>query len=385
MRLLATAACVLLLACDAKAPAAPVQALPARPAAVQDRSGWYTYHGNFALDGVAGSAVPDAPERLWKYKAGNRVEVTPVGADGRIYFTSVKGGLHAVNLKGEELWKISVAPESFTTPVLLVDGVLLVGSGKGTLHAYASADGKEKWTYDVGGTVQGTPNRIDLPGGKKGIMAISQSDGSIHAIDFETGKGAWKGPGGERCDGSAGVGGGLIVMGSCAGALHVFSAEKGEKLRDVPLGKDSEVAGGVAMSGVHAFAGTRSGKLACVDVAAGKVLWTNGEGQGEAFQTPAVADKVVFYGADDGKLFCLKRENGDKVWGFDTGNRPMSPVIAGDRVVVTSGGTLFVLELATGKKIWSAPVSDDTTAPAVLAGMILVGGDDGTVTAYGRK
>ncbi len=42
-------------------------------------------------------------------------------------------------------------------------------------------------------------------------------------------------------------------------------------------------------------------------------------------------------------------------------------------------------ELGTGKKLWSAPVSDDITSPAVVGGMILVGGDDSTVTAYGRK
>jgi outer membrane protein assembly factor BamB len=386
MKSVAVAVCILLLACDAKAPASAGPGPESRGQSAESQSsGWFTYHGNFALDGVAGSSVPDAPEKLWKYKAGNRVEVTPVGAGGRIYFTSAKGGLHAVDLKGTEVWKISIAPESFTTPVLLLDGVLLVGSGKGVLHAYDSASGKEKWAYDAGGTVQGTPNRIDLPGGRKGVLAISQSDGAIHAIDFETGKGAWKGPPGERCDGSAGVGGGLIVMGSCAAALHVYSTEKGEKVRDVPLGKDNEVAGGVAMSGATAFAGTRSGRLACVDVAEGKVLWTNGDGQGEAFQTPAVGAKIVLFGADDGKLFGLKREDGKQIWAFDTGNRPMSPVIAGDRAVVTSGGTLFVLDLATGKKLWSAPVSDDTSAPSVIAGLILVGGDDGTVTAYGRK
>jgi len=30
-------------------------------------------------------------------------------------------------------------------------------------------------------------------------------------------------------------------------------------------------------------------------------------------------------------------------------------------------------------------VSDDITSPAVVGGMILVGGDDGTVSAYGKK
>jgi outer membrane protein assembly factor BamB len=237
----------------------------------------------------------------------------------------------------------------------------------------------------VGGSVQGSPNRVDLPGGKKGLVAISSADGALHGIELLTGKGVWVMPAVQRCDGSAGVGGGLIVMGSCASALHVYSVEKAAKATDVPLGEDNQVAGGVAMSGSQAFAGTRSGKLFAVDVAESKILWRFSDGQGEAFMTPAVGDKVVVFGADDGKVYALERATGKKLWDFDTKNRPLSPVIAKDRVVVASGGSLFVFDLANGKKLWSAPVSDDITSPAVVGGLILVGGDDGTVTAYGKK
>jgi outer membrane protein assembly factor BamB len=350
-----------------------------------DRGAWRTYHGNFALDGLAGGSVPDAPELIWKFNAGNRVDVTPVSADGRIYFTSAKGGLFALDLDGKPLWTQTIAPDSFSSPPLLVGDLLIVGSAKGFLHAYQTASGREKWGYDLGGAVQGSPNALLLPDGRRGVMAISPSDGAIHGVDLETGKVAWKTPAVERCDGSAGVEGDLVVMGSCAAALHVYSVKKAEKLMDVPLGGDNQVAGGVAMSGTTAFAGTRSGKLCAVDVSAGKILWTNTDGQGEAFMTPAVGDSMVVFGADDGKVHGLRRDTGAKLWSFDTGNRPMSPVIAGDRVLVSSGGTLFLLSLSDGKKIWSAPVADDLSAPAVVGGRILVGGDDGSVSAYGRK
>ena len=393
MKVLIAALALLLAACDRKQDSAPPKATRVDPRTIvamgvgepaQDKEGWPTYHGNYSLDGVAAGTVPDAPERLWKFKAGNRVEATPVAADGRIHFTTVKGGLFALNFAGEQIWKVT-SEDAFTSPPLLADGKILVGTGKGMLVAYEAATGKELWKYDVGGSVQGTANRIELPGGKRGILAISQADGSIHGVELETGQGAWKSPPQQRCDGSAGVGGGKIVMGSCAAALHVFSIEKAEKLYDIPLGKDNEVAGGVAMSGTTAFAGTRSGKLCAVDIADQKVLWTNADGSGEAFQTPAVGGKWVIFGADDGKLHGIRRETGEKAWSFDTGNRPLSPVIAGDRVVCSSGGSLFVFELATGKKLWSAPVSDDITSPSVIGGRILVGGDDGTVTAYGKK
>src|SRR5205823_13013854 len=115
---------------------------------VQDRAGWLTYHGNFALDGVAAGPVPDALERLWKFKAGNRVDLTPVSSEGRIYFSTAKGGLFAIDLKGEELWKISIAPDSFGSPPLIADGMLVVSTTKGFLKAFETATGKEKWSYD---------------------------------------------------------------------------------------------------------------------------------------------------------------------------------------------------------------------------------------------
>ena len=127
MKFVMAALLLLVLACDKKMPpavAAPAPA-PAPSVPAQDRTAWPTYHGNYSLDGVAGSTVPDAPERLWKFKAGNRVEVTPVSANGRIHFTSVKGGLFAIDFAGQELWRITLEGDSFTSPPLLAEGKLL--------------------------------------------------------------------------------------------------------------------------------------------------------------------------------------------------------------------------------------------------------------------
>ena len=39
--------------------------------------------------------------------------------------------------------------------------------------------------------------------------------------------------------------------------------------------------------------------------------------------------------------------------------------------------------LRLGEKIWSYEVSDETSSPAIIGGMIVVGSEDGTVTAFG--
>lgn len=347
-------------------------------------SEWPTYHGAFTLDGVAATAPPDSPARLWRFKAEGRIESTPISAGGRVFFTTSKGVLTALDTGGKEIWTARIEKDQFTSPPLYADQTVLVGSGNGTLYAFDAAGGRERWTYKLGDTIQGTPNRVDLAGGRKGIVALSQADGSIHCVDLATGKQVWKTDKIERSDGSAGVGSGRILMGSCASALHVFSVEKAAKTADIELGGDCQVAGGVAVSGNMAYAGTRSGKVVAVDVAAGKVLWTNSDSVREAFATPAVDGRFVVFASDDGKVYGLKRDKGEKAWEFDTGGKPLSPIIAGNRVVVSSGGSLFLLELETGRKVWTAKVSDEITSPAAVGGTVIVGADDGTVSAYGR-
>lgn len=346
---------------------------------------WPTYHGGYGLDGTAREAPPDAPERLWRYKAGGRIEATPISAGGRIFFATDKGTLVALDLAGAELWKVGIEKDFFSAPPMTAHGLVVVGTGSGDLVAFDAADGRVRWKYATGDTVQGTANRVELPDGGKGIAAICQSDGSIHCVDAESGALVWKTEPFERCDGSAGVGGGWVVMGSCASAMHVFSTSKGERKADISLGEDGQVAGGVAVSGTAAYAGTRSGKLCAADLAAGKLLWSNGDARGEAFATPAVTERFVVFASDDGKVFGLARETGAKLWEFDGGGKPGSPAIAGGRVVVTAGGSLFLLELETGKPLWKQKISDAITGPALVGGRILVGADDGTVSVFGKR
>lgn len=346
---------------------------------------WPTYHGGYSLDGVAREAPPDVPERLWRYKSGARVETTPISSGGRIFFATDKGVLTALDLSGAELWKAGLEKDFFTSPPMTADGLVVVGTGNGELAAFDVADGRRRWTHATEDTILGSANRVELPEGKKGIAAICQSAGSIHCVDGSTGAIVWKTEPFERCDGSAGIGGGWVVMGSCASALHVFSASTGEKKADVDLGEDAQVAGGVAVSGTTAYAGTRSGAFCAVDLSAGKLLWTNGDGRGEAFATPAVGARLVVFASDGGKVFGLARDTGAKVWEFDAEGRPGSPAIAGNRVVVTAGGALVLLELETGRQVWRQKISDAITSPAVVGGRILVGADDGTISAFGKR
>lgn len=351
------------------------------------RASWPTYHGAPDLRGVATGALPEMPARIWRYDVGEPVDTTPVSDGTNLYFSARKGRVGALDLKGKLLWKKrftrtndvgQAMPVRMEAPLLCGNGLVLVGARRGTLYAVDAKSGAERWKYETGGTIVASPNWID----SKHLVVMDQSEGILHALNAHSGALLWRTEGVERCDGTPGVDENRIVFGSCQAAFHLCTA-KGKRLKDIDVGGDGQIAGGVAVDGTHAFAGTREGCLVCVELATGEILWCTDAAEDEAFATPAVISNRVVYASGDGRVLAVDRETGDPVWSFETGGSPSSPVIAGDKVAVSSDGTLYLLSLKDGRTLWSKAVSDEITSPAVVGNRIVVGTDDGSVLAFG--
>jgi outer membrane protein assembly factor BamB len=356
---------------------------------------WPTYHGKADLKGVSDAALPDPVELVWRYNADGEVINTPVSDGERIFFSSKKGQIVALDLKGSELWTKTFTrtndagnalPVRFEAPLAYGGGLVFAGTTQGGMHALGAKTGAEKWRYETDGMIVGSPNFMRTAGAADPahVVVLDQNEGALHCLDISTGKLLWKTESVERCDGSPGVGSGRIVFGSCLAALHVYSAD-GKHLKDIEVGGDGQIAGGVAVDGGLAFAGTRDGSLICVDMEAGDLVWSSDESEDQTFSTPAVTAKSVIYSSDDGFIYAVSREEGALLWKFNSGGMPYSPVIAKDKVVVSADGVLYLLALDDGRKLWSKEISDEITSPALFGGMVVIGADDGTVSAFGKK
>ena len=354
---------------------------------------WNTYHGDAALTGVAASTLPESLQPLWRFLAGAAVFNTPVVSEGRVFFANEKGKVFATDLHGQELWSRqltagtradgTVREAQVDAPLACFNGRLYVGDADGVLLALDVATGEERWRQDVGAPILGTPNWLPRPPHEEGVIyVIAQDNGELYCLDAVTGEKFWTSEGVSRCDGSPGAGSGVVVFGSCDAALHVFSAATGTLERNIAIEGDSQVASGVAIVGDSAFSGCRSGKVLQVNVKTGETVWVSEVTDFEIFTTPAVTDRWVVLGAEDGLLYALDRASGEQRWTFDTGGTPQSPVIAGDKVVVTADGKLFLLSLVQGRLLWSYEVSDFISAPAVAGSLVIVGSDDGSVAAF---
>ena len=363
----------------------------------QVRAGeWNTYHGGTDLRGVSSGRVKGTPVRLWRTRVGRDLPLSVVAGGGRIFCVPDNTTVTALDAKGAILWGGTISSpegknggetghETFLAPLLYTGSRLIVAAESGRVYSLSPKDGQKTWVYAAGGQIRGTPN-FSVGDGKDPdrLIVMTGEEGVVHGVDLSNGQRLWMSRPTERCDGHVAVAGERVVFGNCVAAIFSLSVKTGKTLSKIELGKGHEMAGGTALWGGKAFGGTRSGALACADLAAGTLLWMREDTAGELFTTPAVtAEKVVYIGGD-GVVRCVLHETNEEAWSYNTGGRrAMSPVIAGDTVIAPVDGSLYGLSLQDGALRWTVSIGDEITAPSIVDGMIVVGVDDGYVAAYG--
>ena len=162
-----------------------------------------------------------------------------------------------------------------------------------------------------------------------------------------------------------------------------------------------EFAGSPIVADGRVFIGNNDRKLYCVEAASGKKLWDFTTGD-QVESTPAVVDDVVIFGSFDGKVYCLETATGKERWHFATGPRldgfsgiddvkqgvDSSAAVVDDRVYFGAwDGKAYCLDLKTGKPLWSVQTKGPVhyCSPAVAHGRVYLGTPTGRCTAGTRR
>jgi len=111
-----------------------------------------------------------------------------------------------------------------STPVLAQDSPMFRGDLAHT-GIYAARGvpkfGKVKWKFQTGGPVISSPAVVD------GTAYIASTDGSLYAVDLESGAQKWKLALGVRATSSAAVDHGIVYLGTYSGRFYAVDAHAG--------------------------------------------------------------------------------------------------------------------------------------------------------------
>ena len=186
------------------------------------------------------------------------------------------------------------------------------------------------WRTSVGDGAGESGVRL-RPSVADGVLYADSTDGKLAAIDANTGKTLWSKS--SRTHGWFGWGdkkrkdamyaggpvvvGDLLAVGTLDGHVYGVNAKDGAPRWEAEL--DSEVLASPAIAGDLVVVRTEDGRVYGLDAATGKRRWVYDQGNVPLLSLRGnggllVANGVVFFGSDDGKLVALRLDNGSKLW-----------------------------------------------------------------------
>ncbi|MGH7067744.1 MAG: PQQ-binding-like beta-propeller repeat protein [Acetobacteraceae bacterium] len=294
---------------------------------------------------------------LWSFNAYNQVMTTPIIADaggkplvfigaGNSVFTfsharqfaamgaSVIRGtgvsaIDAVNrTTGKLVWSYSTEGEDMPTPMITTGDLLIFGNGDGHVYALDAATGALKWKTAIASFVSMSSAAFDPVNGV--VIMGGTRPSNIYALDVATGKRLWTVHPKEIFSSSGGDGTWAVAAGVAIGQIETRDAT--EKT-------------------------TASTEELAIDVASGKILWSDRLGIGKVpprnkDAVPTVVGGVVYTGSPvTHKDYAIDARTGAVLWNASLGTgMKAAPTVIGDAVIQpTSSGRIFTLDARTGR------------------------------------
>lgn len=348
---------------------------------------WPMFRGDRELSGNAESKLPDKPEVLWKFEAGDAIASTAAISDGIVYFGSDDEHLYALDfVTGALRWKFKAEAFVRSSPTV-TDEFVIFGDDEGVVRALDRRTGELRWSFTTEGEVISSANVI-------GHRVIFGSyDGLVYAVNRTNGNLVWKAQTEGRVHATPAISerfaeSAFVIVSGCDEFLHVLDADDGSQVRKVPMG--SVVGASPLVVGDRVYLGTYGNSVVGLNWRKGESLWTYADPDRQfPFMSSAAAfEGLVILGGRDKRVRALDATSGKSVWEFATKGRvDGSPVIVENRVFVGSqDGVLYALDARTGKETWRFEAGSPISAsPAVAAGQLIIGTEDGLVYAFGTK
>jgi len=299
----------------------------------------------YCLD-IERSAGQKRGVKLWSYRTGSHVESSPCIADGKVFVGAADDGMYCFDVQGDGngsarvRWHLTGEDyqDCETSPVYC-EGKLYFGLGiDGQAVVCVDADtGREEWRVETPCPVFSSPTIAE------GRMFFGMGHG-----DF------------------------------------VNTAERVKELQLAELLRRGVSPEDAAKAVAHIQKG---GEAWCVDLKTRQTVWRFNT-ERTVLGTIAEANGKLFFGSQDGHIYCVDAKTGKAVGRPWDAHGPIvsSPAVGRKYVyALTSAGILLGLDKERMTPVWKVALgSPSTSSPAVALGHVYVGTTDNGLTCVGR-
>ncbi len=312
-------------------------------------------------------------------------------ADGHIYFGDGKGRVTALDQSsGKKLWRVETGID-LSAGVGQADGLLLLGSHKGELLALDSETGQEVWRSQLSSEVLSPPtgagNRVFARTGDSKLFALNAADG--HHQWTITQKAPVLSLRGES---RLIVDEANVYAGFANGKMLAISQKNGEILWDttvaIPAGRSElermvDIDSDPLLDSGVIYVATFQGRVAAIGQESGSIFW---ERDLSTFKNMALNKTQLFITDEKSHLWALDRRGGASLWRQEKlhGRQLSAPALYGDYIVVSDfEGYIHLLSQKEGQFVSRYQVDEEGIyGDSVVAdGILYVVGKSGTLTA----
>jgi outer membrane protein assembly factor BamB len=295
-------------------------------------------------------AFDHAGQPLWSFEVGGSFDAGPTYADGRVYVSSAKGKLLALDaVSGRPLWSYSTGDELVTRPT--VGGGLVFATGASdTLFAVDQETGAWKWQYR-----REAPGEFTIRGAARPLFASGRvyagfADGYAVCLQASDGTVTWTkdlGQGKPYADVDAGPladEAGRVYFGSFATGLFALEGDSGAIAWTVALPGITALSVDPAGGRVHAGG---AGFLEALDRADGAARWKLSLGTDRSVTGLSTANNLLLASTGSGPLLFVDASSGELRRAFDPGRGvSAAPTTRPGRALVLSNrGYVYALDV----------------------------------------
>jgi outer membrane protein assembly factor BamB len=342
---------------------------------------WPVGRGNAQSTGVADEILAPPLAVLWKFSAGKDgpFEANAVVADGTVYVGSFDGNLYAIDANtGKKKWAYKTEL-GFSAAAAVNNGRVFAGDADGVVVCLNADSGEKVWEFTTGGEIDGGLNFY------QDKLLVGSQDATLYCLSCETGEKVWEFKIGDQIRALPTVAGNRCFLAGCDGKLHVVDLDTGTAAGTIDI--DSPTGCTPAVVDKLVFFGTEGSTFFAIHWADQSVAWKFTSERNLSYRASAAATpQAVVIGGRDKQVLAFEPATGKVQWRYTARHRvDSSPVISGKVVYFgSSDGRVTALNLASGEPVWQYEAGGQfTAAPAIAKGNLFIGNTDGTLYCFG--